>query len=137
MERKKLATFDEWCEVESFMDYIEGIKNEAKTHFLAGAPKMDGEVEAYMYVSSHSGDSDMIEDTINVNTLEEFISDALDELEDDILDSFLSTGYLRIAIGTDKNEFDLTDSLYERYESDMLAAGYSFEEIYDINEPSF
>lgn len=119
------------------MDYIEEIKNEAKTHFLAGAPKMDGEVEAYMYVSSHSGDSDMIEDTINVNTLEEFISDALDELEDDILDSFLSTGYLRIAIGTDKNEFDLTDSLYERYESDMLAAGYSFEEIYDINEPSF
>lgn len=131
--KKELVSFDEWCEVESLMDYVKKIKEEAKAYFLNGAPKMDGEVEANMYVSSNSFDSDSVEDTVDAYTLEAFISDALEELEEDILDSLLSSGFIMLSIGGDENEFNACKSLYEWYEDEMLGEGYSLEEIEEAN----
>lgn len=131
--KKELVSFDEWCEVESLMDYVQRIKNEAKAYFLNGATKMDGEAEVSMYVSRDSFDSDLVEDTVDADTLEEFISNALNELEEDILDSLLSSGVIMLSIGGDENEFNACESLYEWYEDEMLGEGYSLEEIEEAN----
>ena len=52
------------------------------------------------------------------DTLEEFITDALDDMEDDIAGALNSSSILILTCGSQKVEVDMTDYLWNEFEKE-------------------
>ena len=113
---KTRKTFDEWMECEGTTDLARNFKEVAKDEILNNIDKLDGEVDALMYISTTGEECDDVEGKVTFDTLEEFITDALDDMEDDIEGALNSSSILILTCGSQKVEIDMTDYLWDEYE---------------------
>ena len=110
--------FDEWLECEGTTDLAKNFKEVAKEEILKNIDKFDGEVDALMYISTTGEDCDDVEGTVTFDTLEEFITDALDDMEDDIAYTMMCSGVLILTCGRQKVEVDMTEYLIDEFEKE-------------------
>ena len=101
--------FDEWLECEGTTDLAKNFKEVAKKEILKNIDKFDDEVDALMYISSNGAECDDVEGKVTYDTLDEFITDALDDMEDDIAYTMVCSGVLILTCGTQKIEVDMTE----------------------------
>lgn len=93
-------------------------KEVAKKEILNNIDKFDGEVDAIMYISSNGADCDDVEGKVTYDTLEKFITDALDDMEDDIAYTMMCSGVLILTCGRQMVEVDMTDYLWDEFEKE-------------------
>ena len=110
--------FDEWLECEGTTDLAKGFKKVAKKEILKNIDKFDGEVDALMYISSNGAECDDVEGKVTYDTLDEFITDALDDMEDDIAYTMMCSGVLILTCGSQKVEVDMTEYLMDEFEKE-------------------
>lgn len=110
--------FDEWLECEGTTDLARNFKEVAKKEILKNIDKFDGEVDALMYISSCGADCDDVEGKVTYDTLDEFITDALDDMEDDVAYTMMCSGVLILTCGRQKVEVDMTDYLWDEFEKE-------------------
>ena len=110
--------FDRWLECEGTTDLARNFKGVAKEEILKNIEKFDGEVDALMYISTTGEDCDDVEGTVTFDTLEEFITDALDDMEDDISGALNSSSILILTCGSQKVEVDMTEYLMDEFEKE-------------------
>ena len=108
--------FDEWFECEGTTDLAKNFKEVAKNEILKNIDKFDDEVDALMYISSNGADCDDVEGKVTYDTLDEFITDALDDMEDDIAYTMMCSGVLILTCGSQKVEADMTEYLMDEFE---------------------
>ena len=132
--KKELISFEEWTV--SVSRYIHRIEREAFLYFN-DAVKIDGSVLADMYIDSACEDSAIVSEVVTSENISHFISNALDDLEEDLDDRLLSSASIVLSIDKKKYKFDVTHVLYGIYEDEMLASGYTEEEIEEVNEVEF
>ena len=108
--------FDEWLECEGTTDLAKNFKKVAKEEILNNIDKFDGEVDALMYISSNGAECDDVEGKVTYDTLDEFITDALDDMEDDIAYTMMCSGVLILTCGRQKVEVDMTEYLMDEFE---------------------
>ena len=110
--------FDAWFECEGTTDLAKNFKEVAKEEILKNIDKFNGEVDALMYISTTGEDCDDVEGTVTYDTLDEFITDALDEMEDDISGALNSSSILILTCGSQKVEVDMTEYLMDEFEKE-------------------
>lgn len=110
--------FDEWLECEGTTNLARNFKEVAKKEILKNIDKFDDEVDALMYISTTGEDCDDVEGKVTFDTLEEFITDALDDMEDDIAGALNSSSILILTCGRQKVEVDMTDYLWDEFEKE-------------------
>lgn len=110
--------FDEWFECEGTTDLAKNFKEVAKEETLNNIDKFDDEVDALMYISSNGAECDDVEGKVTYDTLEEFITDALDDMEDDIAYTMMCSGVLILTCGSQKVEVDMTEYLMDEFEKE-------------------
>ena len=110
--------FDEWLECEGTTNLARNFKEVAKEEILNNIDKFDGEVDALMYISTTGEECDDVEGIVTFDTLEEFITDALDDMEDDIAGALNSSSILILTCGSQKVEVDMTDYLWDEFEKE-------------------
>ena len=134
--KKEVIAFEEWEDTVSVSRYIHRIESEAFLYFN-DAVKIDGSVLADMYIDSACEDSAIVSEVVTSENISHFISNALDDLEEDLDDRLLSSASIVLSIDKKKYKFDVTHVLYGIYEDEMLASGYTEEEIEEVNEVEF
>lgn len=110
--------FDEWFECEGTTDLARNFKKVAKEEILNNIDKFNDEVDALMYISSNGAECDDVEGKVTYDTLEEFITDALDDMEDDIAYTMMCSGVLILTCGSQKVEVDMTEYLMDEFEKE-------------------
>lgn len=110
--------FDEWLECEGTTNLARNFKEVAKEEILNNIDKFDDEVDALMYISSNGAECDDVEGKVTYDTLDEFITDALDDMEDDIAYTMMCSGVLILTCGRQKVEVDMTDYLWNEFEKE-------------------
>ena len=110
--------FDRWLECEGTTDLAKNFKEVAKEEILKNIDKFDDEVDALMYISSNGAECDDVEGKVTYDTLDEFITDALDDMEDDIAYTMMCSGVLILTCGRQKVEVDMTEYLMDEFEKD-------------------
>ena len=110
--------FDEWLECEGTTNLARNFKEVAKDEILKNIDKFDDEVDALMYISSNGAECDDVEGKVTYDTLDEFITDALDDMEDDIAYTMMCSGVLILTCGRQKVEVDMTDYLWNEFEKE-------------------
>lgn len=134
--KKELISFEEWEDTESISRYIHRIESQAFRYFN-NAVKIDGSVLAAMYIDSACEDSAIVSEVVTPENISLFISNALEDLDEDLDDRLLSSASIVLSIDKKRYKFDVTHALYGIYEDEMLASGYTEEEIEEVNEVDF
>lgn len=134
--KRELLSFEEWEDTVSVSRYIHRIESEAFLYFN-DAVKIDGSVVADMYIDSACEDSAIVSEVVTSENISLFISNALDDLEEDLDDRLLISASIVLSIDKKIYKFDVTHALYGIYEDEMLASGYTEEEIEEVNEVDF
>ena len=135
-DKKELISFEEWEDTVSVSRYIHRIESEAFLYFN-DAVMIDGSVVADMYIDSACEDSAIVSEVVTSENISLFISNALDDLEEDLDNRLLSSASIVLSIDKKRYKFDVTHALYGIYEDEMLASGYTEEEIEEVNEVDF
>lgn len=133
---RELMSFEEWEDTVSISRYIHRIESQAFLYFN-DAVKIDGSVLADMYIDSACEDSAIVSEVVTSENISLFISNALDDLEEDLDDRLLSSASIVLSIDKKRYKFDVTHALYGIYEDEMLASGYTEDEIEEVNEVDF
>lgn len=110
--------FDAWFECEGTTDLARNFKEVAKEEILKNIDKFNGEADALMYISSNGAECDDVEGKVTYDTLDEFITDALDDMEDDIAYTMMCSGVLILTCGIQKVEVDMTEYLMDEFEKE-------------------
>lgn len=134
--KKELISFEGWEDVVSVSRYIHRIESEA-FRYINDAVKIDGSVLAAMYIDSACEDSAIVSEVVTPENISLFISNALGDLEEELDERLLSSASIVLSIDKKRYKFDVTHALYGIYEDEMLASGYTEEEIEEVNEVDF
>lgn len=134
--KRELVSFEEWEDTVSVSRYIHRIESQAFLYFN-DLVKIDGSVLADMYIDSACEDSAIVSEVVTSENISLFISNALDDLDEDLDDRLLSSASIVLSIDKKRYKFDVTHALYAIYEDEFKDAGYTEEEIEEVNEVEF
>ena len=134
--KKELISFEVWEDSVSVSRYIHRIESEAFRYFN-DAVKIDGSVVADVYIDSACEDSAIVSEVVTSENISLFITNALDDLEEELDERLLSSASIVLSIDQKRYKFDVTHALYGIYEDEMLASGYTEEEIEEVNKVDF
>lgn len=143
IEKKELLSFSEWQETVSFSDYVSFLKHAAygclKYEASATIKKIKGEILASIVVFDGSGFS-YKEKLVKKRSLNAFISDSLDNLEEILLQGGFGISSIDLTFGEEAEmdfKFNVPEFFNAIYKCEMLVSGYTEEEIEEVNKVDF